>query len=68
MNVKVHIQMFGTADHYDAIVDREKFERDLEYCDVYNVSFFRITDLNKNKEAAVNPKYVAYIEFDEVKE
>ena len=64
MKTKVHIQMFGTYENYDAIVDRKNFKRVLEYCD----NFFLITDLNTNKEVAVNPKFVAWIEFDEVKE
>ena len=50
MKTKLYIQMFGASDHYEAIVVRKEFERDLHNCDFNDMSFFRITDLLKNKE------------------
>lgn len=68
MKTKVHIQMFGTPVYYDVMADKHEFKKMLYQFEIQDLNFFYITDLNTNKEVAVNPKYVAYIEFNEVKE
>ena len=67
MKVKVRISMFQ-ADTFEAIVDKEWFDQMLEQCDFDGQNFVTIFDMNWKREVKVNPKYVAYMEFTEVKE
>lgn len=67
MNKKVFIQMNGCSKSIYAIVNEDDLKREL-----YNVAqgyyqFIRITDIN-NKVNFINPRYVSWIEFEEVNE
>lgn len=67
MNKKVFIQMNGCSKSIYAIVNEDDFKRELDNVTQDYYQLIRITDIN-NKVNYINPKYVAWIEFEEVNE
>lgn len=64
---KIFIQMYGVSKEFSIITDEIDFKRELDNVAQGYYQLIRITDIN-NKVHFINPRYVSWIDFEEIKE
>ena len=67
MKKRIFIQMYGTSENFTTIADENDFYEDLSNVELGSTLLIKIVDTN-NKKHYINPKYIAWINFDEVKD